>query len=143
MRELVVPKVRAHIEGLPFTSEGYERAKSNLKLNSGNPCEVINAYVQNLTSLPDIRGTNPAKVHEFYSKLVTSVQALESMGSLGEVNGFTRATLDKLEGIKSDLVRTDSDWQSWSFPNLIEALREWVQRNPILQGGWAKFSRYK
>ena len=52
LRKLVVPKVRAHIEGLPFTSEGYERAKNILNTNYGNPSEVINTYVQNSTSLP-------------------------------------------------------------------------------------------
>ena len=53
------------------------------------------------------------------------------MGKLGEVNGFARATLDKLEGIKSDLVRTDDSWQKWGFSQLVDALRRWTERNPI------------
>ena len=52
------------------------------------------------------------------------------MGKLGEVNGYVRITLDKLEGIRSDLVRTDDSWQEWKFPHLIEALRKWTERNP-------------
>ena len=39
-------------------------------------------------------------------------------------------TLDKLEGIRSDLVRTDDSWQEWKFPQLVEALRKWTERNP-------------
>ena len=131
LKELLLPKVRVHIEGLPFTTEGYERAKHILKSTYGKSSEVINAYVQNLTSLPVIKGANPSKIHDFHAKLLASVQALESMGKLGEVNGFSRATLDKLEGIKSDLVRTDESWQNWGFPQLVDALRRWTERNPI------------
>ena len=51
------------------------------------------------------------KIHEFYEKLVTNVQALETMGKLREMNGYVRMTLDKLIGIRADLVRTDDNWQ--------------------------------
>ena len=131
LKELLLPKVRVHIEGLPFTTEGYERAKHILKSTYGKSSEVINAYVQNLTSLPVIKGANSSKVHDFHAKLLIIVQALESMGKLSEVNGFARATLDKLEGIKSYLVRTDDSWQNWGFPQLVDALRRWTERNPI------------
>ncbi len=102
LKELLVPKFRAKIEGLPFTPEGYERAKNILKTTYGKITEVVNAYIQNITSLPTIKGGNAVKIHEFYGKLLTSVQALESLGKLKEINGFARATLDKLEGIRSD-----------------------------------------
>jgi hypothetical protein len=39
-------------------------------------------------------------------------------------------TLDKLESIHGDLVHTDDDWQSWKFPNFIEALQKWTEQNP-------------
>ena len=39
-------------------------------------------------------------------------------------------TLDKLSGIRGDLVRTDSDWDPWDFVKLVEVLRQWVKRNP-------------
>ena len=42
-------------------------------------------------------------------------------------------TVDKLEGIRSDLVRTDDNWQDWKFPEIIEALRKWTVRNPVKQ----------
>ena len=81
-------------------------------------------------SLPVIHGANPNKVSQFYEKLCSSVQALETMGKLGEVNGYVRMTLNKLEGIRGDLVRTDDDWQEWKFDQLVEALRKWTVRNP-------------
>ncbi len=129
LKELLVPKAIVNIEGLPITTEGYERAKQILKSIYGKTTEVINSYVQNIISLPIIEGANPGKVHEFYMKLLTSVQALESMGKLKEINGFSRATLDKLEGIRSDLVRIDNNWQDWGFPQLCDAIRTWTERN--------------
>ena len=35
LKELLVPSVHTPIEGLPFTAEGYEQAKSILKTNYG------------------------------------------------------------------------------------------------------------
>ena len=52
------------------------------------------------------------------------------MGKLGEVNGYVRITVNKLEGIRGDLVRTDDDWQEWKFDQFVEALRKWTVRNP-------------
>ena len=42
-------------------------------------------------------------------------------------------TLDKLAGIRGDLVRTDTDWETWDFAKLSEALRLWGRRNPITE----------
>ena len=135
LKELVIPSVRANIDALPLTSEGYERAKQILKSKYGKPSEVVNAYVQNIMSLPHIRGTNPNKIHEFYAKLSSSVQALEALGKLKTVSGYTRLTLDKLEGIRADLVRTDDDWQDWGFTQLLEQVKKWTERNPVENKG--------
>ena len=40
-------------------------------------------------------------------------------------------SVDKLQGIRGDLVRTDDNWREWSFPKFVEALRKWTERNPI------------
>eukprot|EP00112_Aurelia_sp_Birch-Aquarium-sp1_P001131 Seg1117.2 transcript_id=Seg1117.2/GoldUCD/mRNA.D3Y31 product="hypothetical protein" protein_id=Seg1117.2/GoldUCD/D3Y31 len=81
--------------------------------------------------LPTINGANPVKIHEFFEKLVTHVQAMETMGKLKTINGYVRLLLDRLPGIRSDLVRNDDNWDSWEFPQLVEALRKWTERNPI------------
>ncbi len=52
-------------------------------------------------------------------------------------------TLDKLSGIWDDLVRTDPDWESCYFANLCEALRQWVKRNPVEEGGKRKCEERK
>ena len=131
LKELLVSKVRMSIDGLPFTSEGYERAKNILKTKYGKPSEVSNAHVQQIISLQTVRGTQPGKIHEFYETLVTNVHALETLGKIKEINGYVRVTLDKLPDIRADLVRLDEDWQDWGFSQMIEALRKWCERNPV------------
>ena len=46
------------------------------------------------------------------------------------MNGYVRMSIDKLEGIRGDLVQTDDIWQDWDFPKLVDALRKWTERNP-------------
>ena len=134
LKELVDPKVRAEIDGLPFTTEGYERAKNILIGEYGKTSESVNAYVQNIANLPVITGTQPAPIHEFYKKLVYNVQSLETLGKLKDVTGNARSVLDKLKGVKADLVRGQMDWQDWDFPQLIKALKSWKEINPIGSG---------
>ena len=131
LKELVDPKIRTEIDGLPYSSEGYERAKNILARKYGQTSEVVNAYVENIMSLPTIGGTQPARIHDFYEKLLFNVQSLETMGKLREVTGYVRMTIDKLPGIRGDLVRTDDSWREWKFPKLVDELRKWTERNLI------------
>ena len=132
LKELLKPNVRSTIDGLPFSTEGYTRAKNILKNKYGNTTEIVNAYVQNIMALPVINGTQPWKIHDFYEKLLFNVQALETLGKLTEINGYVRMSIDKLEGIRGDLLRTDDKWREWDFPKFVEALRMWTERNPCL-----------
>ena len=52
------------------------------------------------------------------------------MNRLKEINGYMRLTLDKLPGIRADLVRLDDKWQEWDFAKLVDSLRRWTERNP-------------
>ena len=121
LKELLVPRVRATTDGLPFTSEGYIIAENILKTQYGRLSEVANAHVQSMMELPVITGTNPARICEFYEKLVTNIQTQESMGKEKEIIGYVRVTLNKLPGIRVDLLRLHDDWQEWGFPQLVEA----------------------
>lgn len=49
MRELLDANVRKTVEALPFTSEGYNRAKSILEDKYGKESEIIKAYSRGLT----------------------------------------------------------------------------------------------
>ena len=52
LKELVDPKVKTTIDGLPFTTEGYQRAKNILKSKYGQMSDIVNASVQNIMALP-------------------------------------------------------------------------------------------
>ena len=97
----------------------------------GNDSEIINAYVEEIVALPTINGTQPNIVHPFFEKLRYCVQSLETLKKLDNVNGYVRMTLNKLPAIRGDLVRTDSQWKEWDFGKLVEALKGWVERNPV------------
>ena len=134
LKELVLPKVRSLIEKLPVDEEGYKRAKIILQQRYGDPAEVVNAHVQQIFALPTIHGTSRPKIHEFYDQLLCHVQALDTLGKLRDVAGNVRMTLDKLEGIRSDITRMDPKWKNWGFHELLEGLRGWIDRNPLQIG---------
>ena len=108
---------------MPFNSEGYTRANNILMTKYAKPRAAANAHIQCIMGLSVITETNPTRINEFYEKLVTNIQTLESMGKKKGIRGYVRPTLDKLPGIKSDLVRLDDNWQEWRFPQLVEALK--------------------
>lgn len=111
LKEFVNQKVRATIEKLPVDSEGYKRAKTMLQERYGDTSEVVNAHIQQIFPLPTIHGTSRAKIHDFYDQLLCHVQALDTLGKLETVTGNVRMTLDKLEGIRADITRTDQNWK--------------------------------
>ena len=55
-------------------------------------------------SLPTITQTTAGKIQDFYEKLLTHSQALDTMGKLKDINGYGRLTRDKLPTICADLV---------------------------------------
>ena len=59
---------------------------------------------------------------------------METLAKLEQVAGNVRLTLYKLVGIRADLIRTEKDWKKWTFTELVEALRQWVERNPQQPG---------
>ena len=79
-------------------------------------------------------GTNPAKVHEFHKALSYNIQLLETLGKIERVNGTTRNVLEKLKGIKADLVRGEQKWQDWDLPRLVTALKKWKDIHTLDEG---------
>ena len=92
LKELLAPKARVLIDGLPFVREGYKRPKVVLKSKFGKPSEVAKAHIENVISLPAINNSHPGRTHSFYEKLGTSVQSLETMSKLQNINEFVRHT---------------------------------------------------
>ena len=131
LRELLDTKAKRTIEALPFTSEGYNRAKSILLEKYGKESEIVKAYTKEILDLPTVPNASPKKICEFGEKLTYCVQALQTMKKLEQVNGAVSMTLDKLPAIRGDLARTDPDWEKWDFAQLSEAIRLWIRRNPV------------
>ena len=123
--------MKAVINGLPYNEAGYKRAKEILERKYGIQEEIVAAFVKEITDLPRIATANPKKVEEFYSKLNVAVNALMTMGKIDSVAGQAALTLEKLAAIKGDLTRTDPNWRSWGFTELLENLEQWVERNSV------------
>ena len=59
------------------------------------------------------------------------MQSLETLGKLKEISWYVTMSIDKLQGIRGNLVRSDDNWREWDFPKFVEALKKWTERNPI------------
>ena len=53
-------------------------------------------------------------IHEFIN-----VQSLETMGKLSQCLSMVRDVLEKLHGIKVELVANQVGWQDWEFNELL------------------------
>ena len=138
LKELLEKHVRTDIDGLPYTKEGYANAKAILEAEYGQPAEIVNAYVRNIVDLPVITGANPKKVQDFYKQLRFNVQSLDTLGRLPDVKGNVRGTLDKLKGIKADLVRGNENWRDWDFEDLLRELKKWRDINQVEESSMEK-----
>ena len=74
----------------------------------------MNWYITNM-NLPVVSGSSPKKIQELYKVLSFNVESLETLSKLDQVKGNVRSVLDKLKGIKTDLVRGQENWQEWDF----------------------------
>ena len=70
--------MRCLIDGLSFRPEEYARAKSILLPKFEKPNDVATANIQCITSLHVFSNSNLTEIHEFYEKLIVSVQALDT-----------------------------------------------------------------
>ena len=124
-------KPRMSIEALPFSAEGYNRAVAIVKDKYGKDSEIVKTYNKEILELPVISSVYVNAIHQFHERSAYCVQSLQTMGKLDQVNGNVPMTLDKLPGIRGNLVRTDNSWEGWDFVKLCEALRLWVRRNLV------------
>ncbi|KAK2546733.1 hypothetical protein P5673_033632 [Acropora cervicornis] len=131
LKELVDLKVRNLIDGLPFTPEGYEKAKDLLARRYGKTSEVVGAYVRNILELPTVRERHVKQIHEFYEKLLFNVESLQTLQSINKLDAAVRFTFDKLDVIKNELAMIDENWSEWTFVQFLEALEKWTINNPV------------
>jgi len=81
--------------------------------------------------MPAITERNVAKAHQFHEKLLFTNESLETLGKLEPVQGMAYYVLvRKLEFPRGELVsHMPGDWRSWSFKELLKALRKWTDSN--------------
>ena len=128
---MVAPQVGRTIEAFPFTVEGYNCAKSISKENFGKDSKIIKVFTKEILELPTVTVVNPKAISEFRERLTYNVHALQTLNKLEQLNGAPLMTLDKLPGIRGDLVRKDLEWEKWDFAKLSEAIRLWTRRNSV------------
>ena len=85
---MVIPKVQ--LNGLPWNNKGYEQAKNILLSIFGKTSELVNGHIQNVLPLPLIAGARAVRINEFFEKLMTSVQSIDTMAKLNKINGYSR-----------------------------------------------------
>ena len=68
-------------------------------------------------------------MQEFYEKLSSNYDALQTLEEGQKLQGFVMTTLNKLPQVKPDPVRVDESWEEWSMEDLIDALQKWLRRN--------------
>jgi len=116
LKELLVLKVRNLIDGLPFTGEGYQKAKDLLTQRYGKTSEVVGTYVRSILELPMIKERDVKKIHEFYEVLLFNVESLWTLESLNKSDAAVRFTFDKLGVIKNELGVSGvlrNSWKCW------------------------------
>jgi hypothetical protein len=82
LRELLGERPKTEIIGLPFTEDGYKKAKEVLKAKYGVTSEIIQAHGKQIMNLPVITSVNLKQIHEFYRLLNVSVNSLRTLGKL-------------------------------------------------------------
>ena len=130
--ELVRGQPREDILGLPHTVEGYQEAKRILQTTYGKDFKVHKALIkemESLHSITDIRRLD--RVHEFYNKLSRVVQTLSTMDKLLSAQSAVYTLMDKLGPVREVITQTDDKWEEWTLEQLVEALRKFVDRNPL------------
>lgn len=109
------------------------KEQKTIKEEYGKISEIINTHVNNILELPTVTNADPKQVNDFYKTLLFNVQSLETLGKIERINGMTRSVLDKLKGIKADLVRRQQNWQDWDLPRLTQALKKWRDVNSVTE----------
>ena len=134
--ELVKGKPKDDILGLPHTGDGYKEAKRILEQTYGKDIKVHKALIKELEELPAISSIHRLNdIHDFYNKLSRVVRTLVTMKRLTSAQSLVYTLMDKLGPVREVLVQKDDDWEEWGLEELVENLRKYVERNPLMESG--------
>ncbi len=107
---------------------GHKTAWERLSKEYGQTQMVVYAYVSESTNhqpinLPTVKGTNYDRVSEFYEKLNKCHDALQTLQRKDTISGLVVTTINKIPHVRPDIVRTNSNWESWTMDQLITNLQ--------------------
>ena len=85
----------------------------------------MRAYIDNINALLVISECQLKEIHKFWQTLNYNVQSLETLGKLSGCLPKVHGVLDRLPGIKADLVNGKPGWKDWGFEELMQSLEEW------------------
>ena len=126
---MVSPKVRESIRNLKPGEMGYKIAWERLKSEYGQTKIVIHAHMDEIVNLTMVKGTNYAKIQEFYEKVSKNYDTLLMLGEACMLHGLVMMTINKLLQVKLDLAWTDDTWEDCDIDPFIDALKKWLKTN--------------
>ena len=87
----------------------------------------MNAHVEEIVTLPVIKGSNYLKIQEFYESVSRNYDALLTMGEADMLRGLVMSTLNKIPQVRPAIVPTDENWEEWDMEGLINNLLQWLK----------------
>ena len=103
-----------HLLKVCHLQQGCQRGKSILRTKYGKTSEIVTSHIQHM-QLPVVFGKNIVNFGDYYEKVVTHVQALETIRKLQEISILVCLLTNKLAEINVELVINDDNWQEWNF----------------------------
>ena len=109
---------------------------------NGKPFKVQRVLNKVLEQLKRIRQQYQLKeVLEFYSQSSTIIRSLNTMGKLSAAQRHDYRLLDKLEPVQEIITQKDDEWEQWGLEDLMDYLKRFVERNPLITNNCLKDGR--
>ena len=109
---------------------------------NGKPFKVQRVLNKVLEQLKRIRQQYQLKeVLEFYNQSSTIIRSLNTMGKLSAAQSHDYRLLDKLEPVQEIITQKDDEWKQWGLEDLMDYLKRFVERNPLITNNCLKDGR--
>ena len=109
---------------------------------NGKPFKVQRVLNKVLEQLKRIRQQYQLKeVLEFYNQSSTIIRSLNTMGKLSAAQSHDYILLDKLEPVQEIITQKDDEWEQWGLEDLMDYLKRFVERNPLITNNCLKDGR--
>ena len=109
---------------------------------NGKPFKVQRVLNKVLEQLKRIRQQYQLKeVLEFYNQSSTIIRSLNTMGKLSAAQSHDYRLLDKLEPVQEIITQKDDEWEQWGLEDLMDYLKRFVERNPLITNNCLKDGR--